>query len=222
MTNEMLFFLEAIFVFGTLLLVKRFLKEKGLIAWVAICTILANIQVCESIKLFGLDATLGNVLFASTFLATDILAECYSKKAATTAVLCGVASMIFFIIITQLTLAFTPSEFDMANGAMQSLFTISLRTTAASLFMYAIANLSDVYLFTKLSDLTNGKHLWLRNNIATIVCNCLENFGFVFLAFAGIMENDVILNIALTTCVIESILALFDTPFAYIAKRIKS
>lgn len=220
MSNELLLFLEALFVFGSLLIVKKLFKEKGLIAWVAVCTVLANIQVTESISIFGLDATLGNVLFASTFLATDILSECYSKKAAKTAIFCGIAFMLFFIAMTQITLAFIPSEFDVANTSLQTLFTLSFRTTASSLFMYAIANFADIYLFSKISDLTKGKYLWLRNNVATILCNCLENFGFVFLAFAGIMENDVLLTIALTTCAIETIIALFDTPFAYLAKKI--
>lgn len=221
MSNEQLFFIEAIVVFGALLLVKRFLGKKGLMAWVAVSAILANIQVNESIRLFGMDATLGNILFASSFLATDILSECYGKKAAKTAVFFGIGFMIFYIIMTQITLAFIPSEFDMANGAIQTLFTMSFRTTASSLVMYAIANLADVYLFEKLSKLTKGKYLWLRNNVATILCNCLENFGFVFLAFYGVMENDVLFNIAISTCIIETAIALLDTPFAYIAKRLK-
>lgn len=221
MSNELLFFIEAIIVFGALLLTKRFLGKKGLMAWVAVSAILANIQVNESVQLFGMDATLGNVLFASSFLATDILSECYGKKSARKAVFFGIGFMIFYIIMTQVTLAFHPSEYDVANGAITTLFTLSFRTTLASLFMYAIANLSDVYLFEKLSKLTKGKHLWLRNNVATILCNCLENFGFVFLAFYGVMDNEVLMGIALSTCAIETALALLDTPFAYLAKKIK-
>lgn len=220
MSNELLFFIEAIVVFSSLLLTKKFLGKKGLVAWVAVVGVLANIQVTESIQLFGMDATLGNVLFASSFLATDILVECYGKEVAKKAVFCGIGFMLFYILIAQITLLFTPSEADVANESLQTLFTMSLRTTAASVFMYALANLSDVYLFDKLKSLTKGKYLWLRNNVATIACNCLENFGFVFLAFAGIFDTEVLLGIAFSTCVIEMCLALLDTPFAYIAKKI--
>jgi uncharacterized integral membrane protein (TIGR00697 family) len=88
--------------------------------------------------------------------------------------------------------------------------------------MYALANIADVYLFNKLKDKFKGKKLWLRNNISTILCNCLENFGFVFLAFFGVFEIQEILSIALVTCVIEIIIALLDTPFLYISKHIKT
>lgn len=221
MSNELLFIVELIAVFGSLLLVKKFFGKYGLIAWVPVVAILANIQVCESINLFGMSATLGNVLFASSFLATDILSECYGKDTSKKAVLAGIGFMVFFLFISQITLWFSPNEFDMAHPALEGLFTLSIRTTAASLTMYAIANLADVWLFHKLKDLFKGKKLWLRNNIATITCNCLENFGFVFLAFYGIMEVPELLSIAVTTCVIETIIALLDTPFVYIAKKIR-
>lgn len=222
MSNELLFLLEAVFVFGSLLLVKKFLGKHGLIAWVAIVGVLANIQVTESINLFGMSATLGNVLFASSFLATDIISECYGKKYAKKAVFAGIGFMIFWVILSQITLLFQPNEIDMANGAFQTLFTISIRTTLASVTMYALANFCDVILFEKLSQKMNGKHLWFRNNVCTILCNCLENFGFVFLAFGGIFEVSDLWTIALTTCAIETIIAIFDTPFAYIAKRLKT
>lgn len=222
MSNELLLLLEAVFVFGSLLLVKKFLGKYGLIAWVAIVGVLANIQVTESINLFGMSATLGNVLFASSFLATDILSECYGKKYAKKAVFAGIGFMIFWVILSQITLLFQPNEIDMANGAFQTLFTISIRTTLASVTMYALANFCDVILFEKLSQKMNGKHLWFRNNVCTILCNCLENFGFIFLAFGGIFEVSDLWAIALTTCAIEIIIAIFDTPFAYIAKQLKT
>lgn len=221
MSNELLFIVELITVFGSLLLVKRFFGKYGLIAWVPVVAILANIQVCESVNLFGMGATLGNVLFASSFLATDILSECYGKDTSKKAVFAGIVFMVFFLLMSQITLWFTPNEYDMAHPALEGLFTLSIRTTAASLTMYATANLADVWLFHKLKDLFKGKKLWLRNNIATITCNCLENFGFVFLAFYGVMEVPELLSIAIITCIIETIIALLDTPFLYIAKKIR-
>lgn len=219
MSNEILLFLETFLVFGAMLLVKKYLGKNGLIAWVPVVAILANIQVNMSIDLFGMSATLGNVLFASSFLATDMLSECYGKKYAKKAVWAGIAFMLFFLGVSQITLLFTPNGMDLARPSLEGLFTLSFRTTIASLSMYALANITDVWLFDKLSQKFKGKKLWLRNNISTIVCNCLENFGFVFLAFYGIFPVPDLLSIALVTCVIETIIAIMDTPFLYIAKK---
>ena len=49
-------------------------------------TIIANIQVIKTVHIFGISATLGNVMFASIYLATDILNDIYGRKVAKRAV----------------------------------------------------------------------------------------------------------------------------------------
>jgi uncharacterized integral membrane protein (TIGR00697 family) len=160
-------------------------------------------------------------MFASTFLATDILSECYSKKDAKQAVYLGLFADVILICATQIALLYTPSEFDYADGAMRTLFALNLRISIASAVMYVIANLADIYLFNKIRDITSGKFLWIRNNVSTILCNCLENFGFITIAFFGIYDAKTILTIAISTNIVEAVVAVLDTPFLYIATRIK-
>ena len=123
------------------------------------------------------------------------------------------------IIATQIALLYTPSAIDYADGSMRVLFGLNLRISIASMVMYFIANMGDVFLFNKLKAKTGGKKLWLRNNVSTILCNCLENFGFIFLAFYGIYDMPTIINIAVSTSVIEMIAAVIDTPFLYLSKK---
>ena len=44
--------------------------------------IIANIQVIKTVEIFGISATLGNVMFASIYLATDILNDIYGRRVA--------------------------------------------------------------------------------------------------------------------------------------------
>ena len=220
MSNELLLIIEVIVVFSLLTLVSKLFKKEGLIAWVAIATILANIITAKNAMVFGLSTAIGTVMFASTFLATDILSECYSKKDAKKAVFVGLFANVVLILATQVALRYIPSDFDYAHSAMETLFSLNLRISIASAVMYLIANIADVYIFNKLKDKMNGKKMWLRNNVSTIVCNCLENFGFIFLAFVGIYDLKTIFTIALSTSIIEMIVAVMDTPFLYIAKRL--
>lgn len=78
--NEWLLVVEIITVFSLLLITKRLFGKNGLICWVAMASIIANIEVTKSVDIFNISATLGNVMFASNFLATDILSECYGKN----------------------------------------------------------------------------------------------------------------------------------------------
>ena len=220
--NELIIIVEVITVFSILLLCKKLFGKYGLIAWVGLATVLANIITAKNVNIIGLSTAIGTVMFASTFLATDILAECYSVQDAKNAVNIGLFSNIILIVSTQIALLYTPSEFDYANDAMKTLFSLNLRISTASAAMYYIANMADIYIFSKIKEKTHGRELWLRNNVSTILCNCLENFGFIGLAFAGIYDFGTIITIAVSTSIIEAIVAVLDTPFLYIARRLKN
>ena len=220
--NEVLLFVEVVVVFSMVLLSHFLFKREGVIAWVAIATVLANIITAKNAMIFGLSTAIGTVMFASTFLATDVLSECYSKEDAKKAVYIGLFSNIALICATQIALRYIPSQFDYANDAMQTLFALNLRISIASATMYFIANMADVYIFNKIKARMHGRALWVRNNVSTILCNCLENFGFIGLAFWGIYDGKTIITIALSTSIVELIVAILDTPFLYLARKINN
>lgn len=219
--NELILFSEILIMFSLVVICKKLFGKAGMIAWVAIATIMANIITAKNAMMFGLSTAIGSVMFASTFLATDIISECYGKEEAKKAVYIGLFADAVLIISTQIALKYIPSEFDYAHDAMNTLFSLNLRISVASALMYFIANMADVFLFNKIREKMNGKKLWIRNNVSTILCNCLENFGFITLAFAGIYDAKTIISIAVSTSIIEMIVALCDTPFLYLARRVK-
>ena len=220
--NELIIGIEIIVLFSILLLCKKLFGKTGVIVWVSLATVLANIITAKNANIFGLSTAIGTVMFASTFLATDILTECYSPKDAKKAINIGLFSNVVLIVSTQIALLYKPSEFDYAHNAMSTLFSLNLRISIASAVMYYIANMADIYIFSKLKIKTYGRMLWLRNNVATILCNCLENFGFIWLAFAGIYGIQTIVTIAASTSIVEALVAICDTPFLYIARKMKS
>ena len=87
--NIVLGIISIIFVYTSTILMDKFLKKEGLIVWITFATITANILVCKNIDIFNLTVSLGNIMFASNFLATDILSEKYSKDYAYKAVIIG-------------------------------------------------------------------------------------------------------------------------------------
>lgn len=217
--NELLMIMEVLVVFTLVLLCHKLFGKYGLIGWIGVASVLAEIQVIKSIDIFGISGTLGNVLFASNFLVTDILTEVYGSDIAKNGVFFGVFSIIIFIIISQFTILFIPNDIDTVNEALKQIFTISPRVCISSLVMYLIANYIDVIIYDKLKKKDKNKRIWFRNNFSTIVCNSLENFFFVFFAFIGLYTFKDIMLIALSTTLIEIIIAFMDTPFLYIAKK---
>ena len=218
--NILLGVVSLLLTFSLLIIVEKFFKKEGLFVWVSIATIIANILVCKSIGIFNITTNLGNILFASSFLATDIMSEKYGAKESRKAIILGVVSQVIFVIMTQIGLLYTPAPEDLAQESMKGLFSINLRVSIASIVMYFVSNMADIYIFEKIKEKIPGK-LWLRNNVSTMICNSVENYLFSFLAFAGLMDITTILSIATLASVLEIVIAACDTPFLYLSKKLK-
>ena len=218
--NILLGFLNTIVVFSIVIAVEKFFKKEGLLVYVSISTIIANILVCKSIELLGYVTCMGSIMFASNFLATDILCEKYSKKDGKRAVVLAAISQIIFILIIQFALLYEPSSVDTMNSNMKELFSLNLRVGISSLTMFVISNLFDIYIYEKIKKKFPSK-LWLRNNVSTIISNCAENYLFTFFAFVGIYDLITIISIASIGTIVEIVLALLDTPFLYLSTQKK-
>ncbi len=222
MFNIGLWFLSLIISFVLVLILYRFLGLNGLYLWIVFATIMANLQVNKTIEIFGMIATLGNVLYASLYLATDIISEHYSKKKALRATIFGFSALIFFLIYSRLTLAFIPHEDDYANAAMQTLFNLAPRILIASLIAFLISQVHDIYAYHFWrKKLPSMKWLWLRNNASTLLSQLFDTLIFVFIAFYGVYSLDIVWEIALSTYLLKALCSLLDTPFLYLSTKIK-
>lgn len=220
MNNEMLFLLCNIVSLSFVLLLYRCLGKVGLFVWIAIATVMVNIEVLKCVTMFGLAMTLGNVLYGSTFLATDILSEQYGGKTARKAVLIGVACSVISTVIFQISLMFVPNEYDFASGAMKTIFALAPRICISSLLCYYLSNTIDTYLYDFIRRSTGEKALWLRNNGSTLISQAIDSILFTLLAFGGMMPTSVLIELALSTYIAKVMVAIFDTPFMYMAKKI--
>lgn len=220
--NELIFFAELIFFLGAVLLSYKLFGKTGLYTFTVFGMLLANIQVLLMINLFGLQATGGNALYASTFLVTDILSEKYGKKQANKAVIIGFFIMLIWLIGTQLTILYTPNDADFISPALKEFFSLVPRITAASLAAYVCSQFLDVKIYHLIWKKTgnSNKKLWLRNNGSTLISQLVDTTVFTFIAFYGTYETAIFTSIFLTTYVFKVIVALCDTPFIYIARKI--
>ena len=228
MPNEVILILSVLFLFGSVLLAYRMFSKSGLYAMTVIATVFSNIEVLILVHAFGMEQTLGNVLFASTFLITDILSENEGKKAANLAVSLGIFISAFSIVLTQGWFLYTPSEADWVMPSVQTIFTNTPRTMLASLLAYVISQYFDVWLYHKWWSVTtrrfgdSKRFLWLRNNGSTLVSQIVNTLVFTVVAFWGMYSAFTVLSLFLSTYVIYIFTSLLDTPCVYIARIIKT
>ena len=221
--------------FSSILIFLKFFGEVGLYVYTSIAVIAANIQVLKIVKFsFFIDpVALGTVLFASTFLCTDILAEYYGVKSARKNILLSFSGFLLMTILMLLTIGFKPLDeitagdnYAWALSSQDNLIGIFLPFSiffSASMIAYLSSQFFDVWFFERISKFTNRRFLWFRNNFSTIISSLIDNT--IFSIFAWIIFNPnpldfhtVLFTFILGTYVLRVFIALFDTPFIYLAK----
>ncbi|MCQ2587061.1 MAG: queuosine precursor transporter [Treponema sp.] len=224
--NELLLIISLLISFGGAILFLKLFGKGGLFAWIGITAVFANIEVTILVNAFGMEQTLGNTLFASSFLATDILSEIYGKKDANKGVLAGIITTILFIVLSFMWIHYIPAEGDWAMDSVKSLFSNTPRMLLASLIAYVVSELVDVqlyHLWWKLTEKKTGdskKFLWFRNNFSTLFSQLINIVIFNFGAFWGIYTLPELFAITGACYVIYVVTSLLDTPFIYLARKI--
>jgi len=149
------------------ILLYRLFGRIGLYAVVIFSLLFANIQGPKLTMIFGLQTSMGVILYSSIYFATDLLSEKYGHAEAQRAVLLGFSVSVLLVVMSQIGLQFLPSTAPKTavlatnvHSAMLTIFDYTPRFVAGSLFAYLISQSLDVYVFHKIREATNGRHLW--------------------------------------------------------------
>ena len=145
----MLWMIMLFFCFSSILVFLKLFDYVGLYVYSALAVIIGNIQVLKTVDFFYSPepVALGTVLFASTFLCTDILSEHFGKEKAKKNVLIGFISFLFMTIIMLITIGFKPSSNDWAQESLANVFTPMSRFFIASMIAYIISQYFDIWIY---------------------------------------------------------------------------
>jgi uncharacterized integral membrane protein (TIGR00697 family) len=132
---------------------------------------------------------IGVLPYPITFLCTDFISELYGQKRANFLVYVGLLLNAWVVAFLWLGGALPPAvAIDAATGLPPTdaydfaFFRIRFLTMGAvvgSMIAYLAAQLCDVSLFHFWKRLTNGRHLWLRNNGSTLVSQFVDSFAVI-------------------------------------------
>ena len=181
------------------------------------------IGTTKFVNVFGLTVPAGTLAYPFTFLATDLICELYGKKRAQVLVWVGFAMNFFMLGLMMLGHYLKDaSGVSGATSTFESVYGFMIGNVIASMFAYLVAQSVDVKLFHFWKDLTKGKHLWLRNNLSTVVSQLVDTTAILSVLYIANNLGDSIRTISdLISLIIASYLfkffiALLDTPLFYI------
>ena len=129
---------------------------------------------------------IGVLPYPVTFLCTDFISELYGQKRANFLVWVGLLLNAWVVVFLWVGGVLPPvATLDAATGlpptdaydfAFFRIRYLTMGAVVGSMIAYLAAQLCDVSLFHFWKRLTNGRHLWLRNNGSTLVSQFVDTF----------------------------------------------
>lgn len=163
------------------------------------------------------EISVGILPYPFTFLITDLISEIYGRKKANQIVTAGIFASFFSMGIVLLAnwVPALPSS-PVQDEVFSQVFALSPIAVFASMLAYLFAQYVDIGIYHFWKRLTNGKHLWLRNNFSTYLSQFIDTFTVVgLLCIFEVLPWSMFYGLVISGFIFKVIVALLDTPFLY-------
>ena len=149
-----------------------------------------------SFTVFGVEipmlVAVGVLPYPVTFICTDLISELYGRRRATEVVWMGLALNLWIVFLLWLGGALPGFETVDANGELVpdaagrlpvffEIRALAFGAVTASMIAYLAAQWCDVQLFHFWKWLTEGRHLWLRNNGSTLASQLVDTVAVILI-----------------------------------------
>ena len=173
------------------------------------------------IEIFGaklFEISVGILPYPLTFLITDLISEIYGKKRANQIVVAGIFASVFSLLIILVGSAVPAIENSpLSDELFDRVFGNSAIAVFASMTAYLCAQFIDIQIYHFWKRLTQGRHLWLRNNFSTWFSQFIDTFSIVFLLCAfGVLPWSSFKGLLISGFLFKVMVAALDTPLLYL------
>lgn len=173
------------------------------------------------ISIFGIrlfELSVGILPYPITFLITDLISEIYGQKRANEVVVAGIFASFFSIGILLVAGALPAIPSSPVNSeTFTQVFSLSPLAVLASMMAYLIAQFIDIRVYHFWKKLTEGRHLWLRNNFSTFSSQIIDSATVIFLLCAfNVLPWNLFWGLTLSSITFKVFIAAIDTPFLYL------
>lgn len=168
---------------------------------------------------YTFELSVGIIAYPVTFLITDVISEVYGRRRANRVVVAGVFASAFALGIVLVSSTANATEWSpLSDAEFNKAFNYTFIAVSASLAAYLLAQFLDVQVFHFWKRVTNGKHLWLRNNLSTFTSQFVDTFVIISLLCSfKVISWELYVPLIINGFLFKALFALCDTPFAYLA-----
>lgn len=166
----------------------------------------------------GFTMSIGVIPWPAVFVTTDLINEYYGPQAVRrlTWLTMGLLLYTFALLWLCMQVPAAPGS-PVSGAAFDTVFGQSLGIIVGSITAFVASQLLDAAVFARLRSRTEGRLLWLRALISTVVSQLIDSFIVVYIAFVvfGTMTVGKGLEVSSTNYVYKFLIALGTLPVIY-------
>ncbi|MDA8595909.1 queuosine precursor transporter [Flavobacteriaceae bacterium] len=166
---------------------------------------------------FRFELSVGILPYPITFLITDLISEIYGQKKANKVVIAGIAASFFsmgILLVADAVPAMDSSP--VSDETFRGVFGLSPIAVLASMLAYLFAQFIDIRIYHFWKNYTQGKKLWLRNNLSTFSSQFIDTFTVVsLLTLFEVLPSELYWTLILSGVLFKILVAALDTPLLY-------
>ncbi len=186
------------------------------------CLLLSNLIAGKMMALGSITLPAAVILFPITYIMGDVFTEVYGFKNTRAIIWTGFACSAFAVAIYMITIVLPHPDFWGNQEAFATVLGTTPRVFVASLLGYLFGEFSNSMILSKLKVVTEGKKLWVRTILSTVVGEAFDTIIFISVSFWGTMDNKVLLQMMLFQYLFKVCYEVIFTPVTYaVVKWIK-
>lgn len=180
---------------------------------VLLCSNLIGASKVTTIAGFTFGA--GVFFFPISYIFGDILTEVYGYARARKVVWAGFTAMGFASLMAWVVVHLPPAETYPNQAALEAILGGTPRIAGASLIAFFCGEFCNSFTLAKMKLWTRGKHLWSRTIGSTIVGELADSLIFYPLAFYGVWDNSLIVQVLFSNYLMKVLWEVVNTPITY-------
>lgn len=164
---------------------------------------------------FGTHLSLAVFFMPIVFITTDIIGQVYGREMSKQFVYAGFLALVFFTLGNFLSnvLPWSDASYSRIWGAYDTIFSLSLRVSIASLLAYFFSEYIDVVVFFATKKLT--RNFFVASTCSNIISQAIDTTVFMSIAFLWVFAPEKILMMAIPWWIYKVLWGILYTPISY-------
>jgi queuosine precursor transporter len=187
-----------------------------------VMALFVTILLCSNIigaakvaTVWGFTFGAGVLFFPISYIFNDVLTEVYGYARARKVVWAGFGAIVFASFMSWVIVTLPPAMGWNDQQAYETVFGQTPRIVFASLSAFFVGEFANSYVLAKMKLRTNGRYLWMRTIGSTIVGEAVDSMVFYPVAFLGVWDAHLVLQVMISNYTIKCAWEALVTPVTY-------